>query len=149
MHGRRASIVGLAMALAAGGCSDGTDDTPATTGVESSTTAPDSGSPTTPAEATTAAPASTVPPPTSRTTAPAGEITIRATVATTFASARVIALVEPVSGIGEVAFTTDTRFVRADGRAAALGDLTTGTSVEVKGQRGTGDTLLARQIVIL
>lgn len=78
-----------------------------------------------------------------------GGVSIRATVASTFASARIILLANPVSGFTEVALGESTVYRRSSGARAALGDLAPGSVIEVKGQRGgSATTLLADEVVL-
>lgn len=149
MSGRFISAFTVLAVLVATGCSSGGRESASTTTSRATDTSmPHEAATTTVIEATpSSTSASTVP--VAAPTTPAGEIAIRATVAATFASARVITLAEPVSGYTDVAFTAETRYRRAGGQAAALADLTPGTAVEVRGQRGSETTLLAREVVVL
>lgn len=91
----------------------------------------------------------------SSTTKPQGPATsapglsVRATVAATFASARVIQFVAPVQGISEAALTTATRYRRSNGQPATLADVRSGSVIEVRGQRGTGAAILATEVVLI
>ena len=67
----------------------------------------------------------------------------------TFASARVVMLREPVSGVLNIAFTDQTEVVRSSGARASFGDILAAATVEAVGQAGTADTLIARRVVIL
>ena len=72
-----------------------------------------------------------------------------ATVAATFASARVIQLAAPVQGYEEVALSATTKYLRASGQPARLADIQTGARIEVRGTRGSGKAFLATEVVLL
>ncbi len=87
------------------------------------------------------------PPATTTTLAP--EVTVRGAVGVFSPSAQVVALLEPVSGIANVALTAGTEVVRASGAKAAITDLMAGAAIEVSGRRSTPETLVARRVVLL
>ena len=97
----------------------------------------------------TEAPAPTTAPATTTTSALAPEVTVRAVMAETLASARVLVLAQPVSGFANVALTTDTEVVRSNGARVAITDIASGATVEVTGRPSAPDTLLARRVVLL
>jgi hypothetical protein len=76
-------------------------------------------------------------------------VTVRGVVASVSASARVVALVPPVSGVANLALTIDAELVRPDGVRVTVGDIAPGANVEATGQRGPADTLLTRRLVVL
>ena len=84
--------------------------------------------------------------PTSTTVA---EVTIRGEVGASSASARVIALAQPVSGVASVIVSLETEVVRSNGARVALTDLVPRAGVEVTGRPGMPGTLVARRIVLL
>ena len=92
---------------------------------------------------------SSPPAPAATTTTAGPEVTVRGVVAGIFASARVVTLREPVSGVSHIALTTDTEVVRANGARAGLGDIAPGSGVEAVGRPGMPDTLVARRVVLL
>ena len=77
------------------------------------------------------------------------EVTVRGVVAGTFASARAISLVSAVQGFTDIAVTGETEIRRADGRAATLGDVEAGATVEATGRLGSATSLVARRVVIV
>ena len=77
------------------------------------------------------------------------EVTVRGVVAQTLASARVVVLARPVSGIANVALSVDTEVVRANGAKATINDISARATIEATGRPSTADTLLARRIVVL
>jgi hypothetical protein len=85
----------------------------------------------------------------STTTTVASEVTVRGVVAMFSASARVLTLAQPVSGVANVALPADAELVRAGGAKAAVTDLRSGVMVEITGRRSTPDTLVARRLVLL
>jgi hypothetical protein len=91
------------------------------------------------------------PPPTTAVTATtlAPEVSVRGVVATYSASARVVTLAQPVSGIVNVALPADAEVVRAGGAKATSADIRPGVPIEVTGRRGTSDNLVARRLVLL
>jgi hypothetical protein len=84
--------------------------------------------------------------PTSTTVA---EVTVRGEVGVFSASARVIALAQPVTGFTSVVVSLETELVRSNGATAALTDLVPRAGVEVTGRPGMPGTLLARRVVLL
>lgn len=65
------------------------------------------------------------------------------------ASARIVTLAQPVSGIANVLVSTDTVVVGSNGATGAVGDLVARAAIEVTGRPSTPDTLIARRIVLL
>ncbi|MGH9155552.1 MAG: hypothetical protein ACRD1K_06910 [Acidimicrobiales bacterium] len=147
VRGGLASVLAAVLVLGGGGCSADSRSRTATTNT------PEPSSSSIVAEATTTGPAETsTSVAASAQSSPAttvAEVRIVATVAATFASARVIQLVEPVQGYSEVAFTSATRYRRSSGQAATLADLQPGSRIEVRGTRGSAAALLAREVVLL
>ncbi|MGQ0745086.1 MAG: hypothetical protein ACT4OS_12310 [Acidimicrobiales bacterium] len=94
---------------------------------------------------TTSAPGSPDPAATA-TTSPG--VVLSAVVAATFASARVLALAEPVNGVSEVVFDGSTRLTRVGGASASLADLRAGTRVEITGRANPAGGFVASAIVI-
>jgi hypothetical protein len=87
------------------------------------------------------------PPPTTTTLAP--EVTVRGVVGVYSASARIITLAQPVSGITNVLVATETELVRPNGVKAAVTDLVARATIEVTGRPSTPDTVVARRIVLV
>jgi hypothetical protein len=87
------------------------------------------------------------PPPTTTTLAP--EVTVRGVVGVYSASARIITLAQPVSGITNVLVATETEVVRSNGVKAAVTDLVARATIEVTGRPSTPDTVVARRIVLV
>jgi hypothetical protein len=79
----------------------------------------------------------------------AAEVTVRGEVGAFSASARVMALAQPVNGFTSVVVSVDTEVVRSNGATAAVTDLGPRAGVEVSGRPGLPGTLVARRIVIL
>jgi hypothetical protein len=77
------------------------------------------------------------------------ESTVRGVVSGVFASARVITLAPPVQGVANVALTTDTELVRANGIRIGVNDIVAGATVEATGRPSTPETLVARRVVLL
>jgi hypothetical protein len=88
------------------------------------------------------------PPPTTSTSTTVADVTVRGVVATVSASARVVTLGPPVGGVANLALTTDTEIVRADGSRAGLADVRAGATVEATGRPSTADTVVARRLVL-
>jgi hypothetical protein len=159
MQGRRLRTLVVAGVLTAstGACSsDGGSDAVApastTSGVRTSTTVVTSTTGT-PSTATTA-PTSTTGGTGGVTTVTtgggglAGEVTVRATVASVFASARVLRFQAPVDGYSTAALAPDTEYRRADGSAGSLQDVNEGSTVEVTGAPGESGVVIARLVVV-
>ncbi|MDQ6726311.1 MAG: hypothetical protein M3066_09150 [Actinomycetota bacterium] len=90
------------------------------------------------------------PQPTTTTTAPAAaEVTVRGVVAGVSGSARVVQLSPPVSGYSNLALTTDTQIVRANGAPATLGDVTAGATIEAVGRATDAQSIVARKLTLL
>ncbi len=81
-------------------------------------------------------------------TTPVGEVSIRGSVGATFASAQVVLLAAPVSGVTEVTVSDQTRILRANRTPGTFADLGTGVAIEVRGQRVSGTGLAAREILL-
>lgn len=77
------------------------------------------------------------------------DVTVRGVVGVFSASARVITLAQPVSGVATVVVSLDTEVVRAGGATAGVADLVPRAAVEVVGRPGMPGTLVARRIVLL
>jgi hypothetical protein len=89
------------------------------------------------------------PPPPTTTTTLAPEVTLRGVIGAFSASARIVTLAQPVSGIANVVVATDTEVVRASGAAASVTDLVARATIDFTGRPSTPDTLVARRIVLL
>ena len=79
----------------------------------------------------------------------APEVTVRGVVGAFSASARIVTLAQPVSGITNVLVATSTEVVRSTGAPAAVTDLVARASIDVTGRPSAPDTLVARRIVLL
>ena len=77
------------------------------------------------------------------------ERTIVGTVDEVLPSARLIVLATLVDGISVVALTDDTELVTADGGTATLLDIRPGMDIQVSGQPGPAETLIASTVHIL
>jgi hypothetical protein len=87
---------------------------------------------------------------TTTTTAPAAaEVTVRGVVATVAASARVIQLRAPVNGFSDVALSTDTEIVRANGAPVTLNDVMPGANIEAVGRATNAQAIVARKVTLL
>jgi hypothetical protein len=73
---------------------------------------------------------------------------VRAVVATSSASARVVTLAEPVAGFSNIALVADTEIVRPSGAAATVSDLAPGATIDVTGGPGAPGALVARRVVL-
>jgi hypothetical protein len=74
------------------------------------------------------------------------DISISGTVEEVLPSARLIMLTAHVDGFGVIALTDETAITTADGEAATLWDIQPGREIEVLGQPGVSDTLIASSI---
>jgi len=76
-------------------------------------------------------------------------VTVRGVIGVFSPSAQVVALLQPVAGIANVALTADTELVRASGVKAVPADLAPRAAIEVTGRPSTPETLVARRVVLL
>jgi hypothetical protein len=85
-------------------------------------------------------------------TIPAGAgsgMTLVGTVMDVSPSARIIMLTEPVEGFTVIALTETSRLVSASGAEIMLRDLHAGVRIQVSGQPGESQALLAEQVLVL
>lgn len=73
---------------------------------------------------------------------------MRGVVGGVFASARVVSLGQPVSGVANIALTDQTEIVRSNGAQATIADIAPGMTVEATGRPSPPDTLVARRLVL-
>ena len=77
------------------------------------------------------------------------DVTIVGTVEEVLPSARLIMLTAHEDGFGVVALTEETALTTADGSAATLWDIQPGREIQVSGQPGVSDTLIATTVRML
>ncbi len=74
---------------------------------------------------------------------------MRGTVVAVSVSVRMVQLGPAANGFSNVAVTTDTEMVRANGAPLTLGDVTAGAKIEVVGRPRDAMTIVARKVTLL